>query len=353
MDSSAMRRLGATVVALCLLFLLVSTASAALKPDRPSNVPDDFIVTPNGYFHPSCVQHLEAGEVIDVEKKWITRQGFPTKRLGCNFSHFDAEGREFSPRATIGLSAPPNTVCPVPNVPCGGNQVNYSPSWVIFDSIELASPIAEFWQTTIVPSAPTHQVGQIIYLFPGLQEGTETGANILQPVIAWNGVWGTSGYANQWEMVSWNCCFNGQEIFSTPVLVSPGDLIIGEMQGINCNAAGVCPNWDVSNYDQSTVRSTQLPSTSGYNQSYYGMFGAVLEVYGVSTCDEMPASNAVWDYNPNNYQYGPPFAMRYATINGWIYTPPSWSTTVNKRTSAPACGYSSTPHTGGGFYLTY
>ena len=366
--SSPMIRLAGNILVFSLIFLACSGAMGfeSGELNRPSNVPKEFIITPNGYFHPSCVMALEPGDVVDAEKNWVTRQGYPTKSLQCDYSHYDADGKEI--QATVrGGSATPAAECPVPNGPCPGAGGNPPSSWVIWDSIFLASPVELYWQTMIVPNAPAVVSGQIIYFFPGLQqqEGSSSDSylTILQPVLAWSGVWvlnGISyGYQNQWEMASWNCCYQGVEVFSTPVVVSPGDIVLGEMSGNDCNVTtGVCSTWNVGMEDQITLKSTQLTATKTYGQYYQEMFGGVLEVYGLGSCNEFPSNSTLFGENNNTYEYGPPFAFRYVGKDPvWNYSPPggSWPATTNPHTNAPSCGYSSVPvpNSGGAFYFTY
>ena len=344
------------VVSLLLLSSLTAFGSEQRgSSGRPPAVPNEFLVTPNGYFHPSCVQHVDSNEVVDTDSKWITKQGFPTRKLACQYSHYDADGREITAKNTFPL-APPPAQCPNPNSPCGGGGGSAPSSWVIWDSVDLQNPVGTFWQTMIVPNAPAVQSGQVLFLFPGIQQSTTSGLTILQPVLAWNGVWPVNGvnqgYANQWEIVSWNCCYNGVEVFSTPVAVNPGDIVQGEVQSVNCNGSGYC-NFNVDTYDQVTRRSSYLAATSGHNQIFSGLFGAVLEVYFVGSCNEYPSNNAIFGYNPNNSLYGPPFALIESVAGArWTYTEPSWVTTVNRSTAAPSCGYTSSPYNGGA-QLTY
>jgi hypothetical protein len=50
-----------------LTVLLISAASLSGQvagPNRPLQVPDAFVITPFGYFHPSCVLRLEEAETL-------------------------------------------------------------------------------------------------------------------------------------------------------------------------------------------------------------------------------------------------------------------------------------------------
>ncbi len=47
------------------------TAAHALTPagpKRPATVPEDFVVTPFGLFHPSCVRQLGQGDVLHEDE---------------------------------------------------------------------------------------------------------------------------------------------------------------------------------------------------------------------------------------------------------------------------------------------
>src|ERR1017187_4361862 len=51
-----------TVAGLCFLPFLASTtarAQAPAGPNLPPGVPDGYVITPSGYFHPSCVRQLD------------------------------------------------------------------------------------------------------------------------------------------------------------------------------------------------------------------------------------------------------------------------------------------------------
>src|ERR1700726_121067 len=51
----------------------LAEAQAPAGPKRPAAVPADFVVTPFGYFHPSCVNHLAKGDVLWQDENAIQR----------------------------------------------------------------------------------------------------------------------------------------------------------------------------------------------------------------------------------------------------------------------------------------
>ena len=55
-----------TVCLFILGFLLATISCVAQDPTRgrPANVPPEYIVTPFGYMHPSCVVHVRQGEKV-------------------------------------------------------------------------------------------------------------------------------------------------------------------------------------------------------------------------------------------------------------------------------------------------
>ena len=52
------------IAAMSLCAAVIVRAQAPAGPNRPPQVPEEYIVTPFGYFHPSCVVHLAEGEEL-------------------------------------------------------------------------------------------------------------------------------------------------------------------------------------------------------------------------------------------------------------------------------------------------
>ena len=52
------------IVAMSFSSAVMVRAQAPAGPNRPAQVPEEYIVTPFGYFHPSCVVHLAKGEEV-------------------------------------------------------------------------------------------------------------------------------------------------------------------------------------------------------------------------------------------------------------------------------------------------
>ena len=87
------------VVAIAAVFVVsFITAAQALPlagPNRPAVVPAHYVITPFGYFDPSCVKHLAKGDVLRKDEKTIehangTRDNTPV----CAFAHYTADGEK-------------------------------------------------------------------------------------------------------------------------------------------------------------------------------------------------------------------------------------------------------------------
>jgi len=239
------------------------TASSA----RPASVPADFVVTPHGYFHPSCVIELGAGERVHPSGEIARADGSVRSVTSCAFPRFDRAGQVVTDPA----KSPPRI-----------------DGWVSSEQNTGQGPVAGLWANWTVPAAPPVHAGQQIYLFPGLQS-LATGSNIFQPVLGWN----QRGDGHQrWTMASWDCCLRGNDFHSQIIPVNAGDSVSGTMTAINCDARGVCADWEITSADNSNGMSSTLHTTSN-GQAMDWLFGGVLEVYAVDQCAQLPASNSI------------------------------------------------------------
>jgi hypothetical protein len=153
-------------------------------------------------------------------------------------------------------------------------------------SIGAVSYLSATWVVPATPSAGNR--GQTIFFFNGL-EGLPTVESILQPVIAYeNGTW---------TATSWNCCATGTTFTGNTIPISPGDVIVGTVTGTNCNSStGLCNNWLIETLDQNTGQVSQL-QTASWGVALNWTFAGVMEVYGVSACNDYPASGQIAFFN--------------------------------------------------------
>ena len=282
----------------------VGDADAAV---RPAGVPLDYVVTPNGLFHPSCV--------IEVRD---------TERLAADGAVLRADGSVAREAAT----------CAYPRYVLHGDGVErvepgmrpeYS-GWVARSdsNSNVTPPAGSSAAIFTVPSAPTTKNGQVLYYFPGLEDGGGV-QTILQPVLAWNGF-----NDARWTMTNWNCCKSGQTWHGSTIPVSTGDKIKGTMKGSSCSG-GVCAKWMITSVDKTTGQKTSF-NTDSYGQAFDWYFGGVKEVYFVTQCSQYPANGSI------SFK-----RVYFYDTNGVDSTPSDWNHWVAG--GVPACNYQVTTST--------
>jgi hypothetical protein len=255
--------------------------------------------------HPSCVVHVRKGE-----------------RVGQNMLHHADGTVENIP------------VCQYPRYKANGEvaveSVAPKPPEISWDWIEdvtdfYSSNLGEQSTTWVVPSAPTSHDGQTDYFFPGI-------GNIMQPVLGWG-----ADYSTGWGIASWVCCSPAAE--STPIQVSPGDLISGKVTQ-NCGwGSSSCNSWKVSMTDVTTGQSTTLgaePTQGDQNEAV----GGVLEVYNIAQCSDYPSGGEIV-FNSTFYDY-----------NGNLLSNLNWSGGAST-TDSPQCSYSAKAATESNIVLTF
>src|SRR5271170_8102910 len=74
---------------LVMTFMDVTQAFPRTATTRPAGVPEGFVITPFGYFHPSCVNQLAKGDVLHADEKAIHRSnGTVDKIPACAYAHY-------------------------------------------------------------------------------------------------------------------------------------------------------------------------------------------------------------------------------------------------------------------------
>lgn len=292
------------------------TAASGIR-GLPDNVPRDYVVTPNGFFHPSCVQRTESDETLRADGTIVRADGGSRRVPICTYPHFAADGTELAADAV-----PSPTLAPAADPP----QIN---GWVAYASYTLQRANASVYiaSNMSVPTAPNVHSGQVVYFFPGLEDAQHV-QTIVQPVLGWN-AFNDGG----WTIASWNCCLSGQTWHSPAVAVDSGVTLFGSVSGSNCDGS-VCADWTILTRDPANDHDTTL-NTSGYGQAFDWVFGAVLEAYGISQCGELPQSQT------EEFSRIVVYALR-APGGGPIAERQAWSPTV--LANSPYCGYSVTPH---------
>ena len=278
--------------------------TVAAGKGHPGNVPRDYVVTPFGYVHPSCVTSLAPGDRL-----------LPNRRV----EHGD--GSTDQPAAPCGYTRYTKDGAPVSAATAASPVIN---GWLMNANVttnDLSKSYGAITARWTVPPAPAADDGQVVYFFPGLEDIQNT-QSILQPVLGW--------FAGNWYVNSWNCCLSGTVVVSPTVYVSPGDEIFGSVT-TNCPGALTCASWNVLTTDLSTGQQTLLGNTPSDGQTFNWAFGGVLEPYGIVSCADFP----------NDSQ------LRFARISlfdeGLHRVTPEWSAVASSGVT-PDCGYAVTDH---------
>ncbi len=249
-----------------------SDASAGSLPDgpavlrpvtRPPGVPADYVLTHHGFFHPSCVVSVASGDRAGEDL------------APCAYPRFTASGQ----RVTQRQHADPAN--PDPQAGWDGWLVYYEAGDE--SSIPVAPTLATTW---VVPPVPLVESGQDVAFFNDI-ETTAGGGDILQPVLDF-------GMYGEWVILAEHYFSATQkDIHSTPLAVSPGDVIRGVVQGRECHADGTCDSWSITATDVTNGLSTTLPGEKAPMGVPSKVHPAVLETYDLSACDMLPPSGEV------------------------------------------------------------
>jgi hypothetical protein len=279
------------------LFGALLYAETPAMPDVPADVRDNYVMTPNGYFHPSCVREVKKGETLMADRHAIQHVDGSIEILPvCPYPHYDARGE------IVTNGALPPTI---------------SHAWIEYASTTTSTAFGELSANWVVPPAPTSHDGQLIYLFTGMEDYSDT-YTILQPVLQW----GNNGYfgGNFWEIASWNCCPSGYTFFSGNLGVNPGD----EIQGIieeKCSRLGDCGT-GIYYVETIDVNLNQGPTLQGValGQTFNWAFAGALEVYRIAQCSDYPPNGGTNFFNEALYETYVLDTKKIQIANpGWSY----------------------------------
>jgi hypothetical protein len=246
-------------------------------PNRPSGVPADYVITPFGYFHPSCVMQLKKGESIQPGGVLRHADGSTEQVAPCPYPHYKPSGElavagSLDAHKTAVTQETDTTLPPTIN------------GWVENSNTTIGTAYGQVVSTWTCPPLPLAQDGQVVFFFPGLEPlSPQPDYTILQPVLNY-GDYGAPSYS----LASWNCCPSNITWASSPINVSPGDTLAGTIV-MTCAAGTLtCPTWNVISEDKTTSQSTELSGTSNAGNTFNWGFGGVLEAYNIVQCADYP-----------------------------------------------------------------
>jgi hypothetical protein len=253
---------------------------------RPAAVPADYVVTPFGYFHPSCLMHLGNGDEVRQDEKSVRHSDGTYDHIpSCGYAHYEANGE-----AVIGDEQ--------------GLKKPTIGGWVEAAATKSSTSFAYLNVYWTVPPAPSKNDGQFLFLFPAVEDTKDfpvvKGENvtIIQPVLGWN-----RDFHAAWSIASWNCCVSGTVVEGTPAPANPGDTIRGYMFDTCAPGTLSCPTWDIVTWDLTSGKISELLNTSSFGQTFNWAFAGVLEAYGIVQCGDYPSNGSTSFYNLQLYDY--------------------------------------------------
>lgn len=276
--------------------------------NRPANVPVEYVTTPFGYFHPSCVRLLAEGNTLLADGRVQLPNGAVEPTHVCSYPHYTPDGTMLTDDAAARGADPP--------------VIN---GWLESVSATTNTSYGKISATWIVPPDPTSNDGQCDYFFPGFEDRNDV-VSIVQPVLQWGGGCYISAGA-YWLIASWNCCVNGDTWYSTPVDVSAGDTILGTITPTCKKGKNYCATWNIVSKDVTTGKKTTLAKTPAHSQIWNWAFGAVSEDYGVVQCSDFPDNT------------GLTFNVKLYNKNWKLITNPGWTGTQWISNPDPKCDY--------------
>lgn len=240
--------------------------------------PADYVITPHGFFHPSCVVTLAADETQKDDGTIVNAAGVVRTTAPCSYPHYNHLGQAVAANAVMPATAQASGTAAAASVdlPDVNGWVESSSD----DSHGALQWISANWQ---VPAAPAIAGSQVVYYFPGIEDINNV-QTIVQPVLGW--------FSGGWSIASWNCCKDGNVTHSAIIPVNAGDELYGYTYGTNCDGNGQCPSWTIYTQDQTNNTSTTLNSSS-FGQVFNWSFGGVLEAYGIQHCAQYPANGSL------------------------------------------------------------
>ncbi len=245
--------------------LTAAQAQTTAGPNRPATVPARYVITPFGYYDPSCVVRLAQGDELLPDQGVIRHaDGSTVNMRQCAYPHYRADGT------------------PVYGDERGVKDPNISHAWIDAAPVTTSSSYGGLHALWSVPPTPASNDNQTLFFFPGLEDISDT-VTILQPVLAWN-----NDFASAWSIASWNCCEKGTTYEGKPQHASPGDTILGYMWDTCAAGTLECSSWDIVTADLQNGLNSGLTKTSNFKQTFNWAFAGVLEVYGVKRCSDYP-----------------------------------------------------------------
>ena len=171
----------------------IATSSGLAQVLSPGAViPLDYVSTPGGWTHPSCIHEVPNGATVEENGDVLLNGTLVAHYEPCVYAPI----RTFPSAST----APNASETPAPQGVSQG-PASYG-GWIenTAQSAPTGQTFSEVYGRMVVPNNPT-QNGSTLYYFNGIQSTLDGNCGILQPVLQW-GV-SPAGGGNYWSIGAW------------------------------------------------------------------------------------------------------------------------------------------------------
>ncbi|KJE91776.1 hypothetical protein CAOG_002865 [Capsaspora owczarzaki ATCC 30864] len=269
--------------ALGLLALFAVAAATALP------LSSDYVLTPAGYQHSSCVHGVPAGSEVVRSDEGLTLihpDGTIIRKDKCSYPTFNSM-REVKQAAAAGGAVGGNRVL----INDDGNVEETANGWQAYTK-QNAGNVTAYLGTFNIPAAPQDYNGQTIFFFTGLQNidwvppqtRPSEGFDIIQPVAQYGP--SSAGGGNYWTLSSWYVTLGTGTVWSPLIRINANDTIFGNMTRTGPES------WYINSLDQTLNQKTDITVTKSLLTTQPWIYNT-LEVYELSKCTHFPAA-------PNN-----------------------------------------------------
>ncbi len=188
------------------------------RVNRPAGVPAEYVLTRNGFFHPSCVVTLRSDEVWGRDMIIRGFDGAEHDRIApCAYPRYSASGQPIAPDAPrVGKAAERAAASTgVRHGPGGGSTYD---GWVVFydyaGTVANGSGLSTQWVVPLKPKPRRLAGRRVLQRHRDARRDLAAGARLGE-------------IPNEWAIESENCCVQNNDVQSNLVQGQPGRRHLG------------------------------------------------------------------------------------------------------------------------------
>jgi hypothetical protein len=242
-------------------------ATGASQEDTPPGIPVDYVRTPAGWTHKSCVHEVPNGATVKGGDVFVSGRLIAHYER-CGFEFIDVLNRPSEGARTSAAPPPPNS----------NGYLEYT-----FQNLPAGRRLSSVQSIMTVPQAPEAGTPQTNYYFSGVQSTVDLAndCGILQPVLQWgkkDAIGGTF-----WSIASWWVKRDmTYKVSVTNPTVSTGQGVTGSI-----TYSTMSNSWTIDarvpTGGAATLNAAIPATTCRFNQ----LIGAALESYNASSCSQI------------------------------------------------------------------